>query len=276
MELMMRTTVVFILSVTSVVVAISSTAPHAVAAQNAGGTGTITGHVKLTGPSPGNPIIRMGMDPMCAKLNAGKRPINEFVVTSENGGLANAFVDLQGTFPNAGPAPSAPVVLTQKNCIYTPRVVGARVGGTLRIGTDDNLTHNVHGQSTKNTFNFSEVKAGMTRDIKLQGPDVLMHVMCDIHSWMAAYIGVEAHPYYGVSGMDGAFTISNVPPGRQTIRVWHERFGQLTQTVTVAAGKTATIDFSYTGKEKPAKARLQDLTVPLDASTMTLEFRAGV
>jgi hypothetical protein len=32
------------------------------------GAGTIHGHVHLTGPAPGNPIIRMGMDPMCAKL----------------------------------------------------------------------------------------------------------------------------------------------------------------------------------------------------------------
>jgi hypothetical protein len=34
-------------------------------------SGTIKGHVHLTGKLPGNPIIRMGMDPMCAKINAG-------------------------------------------------------------------------------------------------------------------------------------------------------------------------------------------------------------
>src|SRR5262249_738933 len=85
-----------------------------VEAQGAGG-GTITGKVKLDGPSPGNPIIRMGMDPMCGKLNAGKKPINEIVARSEDGGLANTFIDLEGKFA-ASPAPSAAVELDQRNC----------------------------------------------------------------------------------------------------------------------------------------------------------------
>jgi len=225
------------------------------------GTGTIVGHVKLTGPSPGNPMIRMGMDPMCAKLNAGKRVFHEYVVVNESGGLANVFVDLTGSLPNS-PAPSAPVVLEQKNCIYTPRVVGARVGGTLRIVSDDALAHNVHSVSLKNPFNFTEQKAGASRDMTLKGPDVMMRIVCDIHSWMVGYVGVETHPFYAVSAADGSFKIANVPPGKQSVRIWHERFGELTKTVNVTAGGTATVDFAYTGQEKPSKARVQELTIP--------------
>src|SRR5215213_4116845 len=68
--------------------------------QAAAGTGTIKGHVKLAGPAPANPPIRMGADPLCARLarESGKRPVQEFVVTDASGGLANAFVELQGTF----------------------------------------------------------------------------------------------------------------------------------------------------------------------------------
>ena len=40
-------------------------------ARAVGSTGTIVGHIRLTGPSPGNPLIRMGVDPQCASLNAG-------------------------------------------------------------------------------------------------------------------------------------------------------------------------------------------------------------
>jgi len=238
------------------------------------GSGTIVGHVKLTGPAPGNPMIRMGMDPMCAKLNAGKRVFHEYVVVNESGGLANAFVDLTGSLPNSA-APSAPVVLEQKNCVYTPRVVGARAGGTLRIVSDDMLAHNVHSVSLKNPFNFTEGKAGASRDMKLTGPDVMMRIVCDIHSWMVSYVGVETHPFYAVSGADGSFKIANVPPGKQTVRVWHEKFGQLTKTVNVSAGGTATVDFAYTGQEKPSKARVQDLILPSVEASLELRLVAG-
>jgi plastocyanin len=216
----------------------------------------------------------MGMDPMCAKLNTGKRVFHEYVVVNDSGGLANVFVDLTGSLPNS-PGASAPVVLEQKNCVYTPRVVGARMGGTLHIVSDDPLVHNVHSVSLKNPFNFSEQKAGVSRDITLKGPDVMMRIVCDIHSWMVSYVGVETHPFYAVSSGDGSFKIANVPPGKQTIRVWHERFGQLMKTVNVTAGGTATVDFAYTGQEKPSKARVQDLTIPSVDASLELRLVGG-
>jgi len=95
----------------------------AVAVSAASGTGTIQGHVRLSGPAPGNPIIRMGMDPMCAKLNAGpSRPLQQIVVRGADGGLANVFVTLKGTFANV-PPPGAPVVIRQVKCVDAPRVV---------------------------------------------------------------------------------------------------------------------------------------------------------
>ena len=37
--------------------------------------GTIKGHVRIVGKIPGNPIIRMRADPMCAKIYGGKRTV---------------------------------------------------------------------------------------------------------------------------------------------------------------------------------------------------------
>src|SRR3954469_12316964 len=104
-------------------------------------TGTIKGHVRLTGKLPGNPIIRMGMDPMCSKMNAGKRVIQEYVVASIDGSLGNVFVRLQGNFPQT-PVSTQPVTIDQRGCVYTPRVVGVRVGQTVQIKNSDNLLHN--------------------------------------------------------------------------------------------------------------------------------------
>jgi hypothetical protein len=78
----------------------------------------------------------------------------------------------------------------------------------------------------------------------------MLRLACEVHRWMTAYVGVEPHPYFNVTDQGGAFTIANVPAGRQQIRTWHERYGWLTKTIDVKPGGTATIDFAYTGKEQ--------------------------
>jgi hypothetical protein len=60
----------------------------------------------------------------------------------------------------------------------------------------------------------------------------------------------------------GTFTIDKVPPGTYMLQAWHERFGMQTKPVTVKAGGVVTVDFTYTGNEKPS-ASLRELTVPL-------------
>jgi len=238
--------------------------PVHVGAQNAAGTGTIKGLVKLTGPAPANPPIRMGADPLCAKLTreSGKRPIQEFVVTDGKGGLANAFVELQGTFTNVPAAPKDPVVIRQQGCVYSPRVVGIRVGQPLRLVNADTLLHNLHGISAKdNGFNHTQPQSGAVDNFVMKSPETMLHVTCDVHSWMSAWVGVEPHPYFAVSGPDGSFTIANVPAGRRTIRAWQERYGWIMRTIDVKPGATTTVDLSYTGSEKPA-TKAQDIVVP--------------
>jgi len=239
------------------------------AAAQAAGRGSIKGHIRLMGKLPGNPIIRMGKDPMCAKINAGKRVIQETVVATADGGLMNVFVRLQGSFPQT-PVPSAPVTIDQHGCIYAPRVVGARVGQMLQVRNSDALLHNVHGMSARdNGFNIGQPLAGMVQKFRLKDEEIMLRLKCDVHSWMTAFVGVVSHPYFAVSHDAGIFEIDNVPAGTYTIQAWHEQYGPLTQTVRVKAGAPTTVDFSYTGSEKAA-ARLQELVLPAGVMTARL------
>ena len=239
------------------------------AAAQAAGRGSIKGHIRLMGKLPGNPIIRMGKDPMCAKINAGKRVIQETVVATADGGLVNVFVLLQGSFPQT-PVPSAPVTIDQHGCIYGPRVVGARVGQMLQVRNSDALLHNVHGMSARdNGFNIGQPLAGMVQQFRLKVEEIMLRLKCDVHSWMTAFVGVVSHPYFAVSHDAGIFEIDNVPAGTYTIQAWHEQYGPLTQTVRVKAGAPTTVDFSYTGSEKAA-ARLQELVLPAGVMTARL------
>jgi plastocyanin len=245
--------------------------PQHVAVDAQGTSGTIVGHVRLTAPAPPSPVIRMGGDPKCSAAAGGKRVTQDFVVRSADGGLANTFVNLQGSFP-ATPVPTEPVALDQRGCIFVPRMVGVRVGQTLQVMNSDSTSHNVHSLSRYggNAFNVSQARQGMTNRLSVKSEDIVMRIKCDLHPWMVAWVGVVPHPYFAVSGNDGSFTIARVPPGRHTIQTWHEAYGRLTRTVDVKAGQTATVDFVYSGKEKPGTADVRDLVIPGDAEAVTL------
>ena len=200
----------------------------------------------LTGKPPGNPFIRMGVDPKCSALNAGHRVIQESAMVTADGSVANVFVRLDGTFPKTA-VPTEPVVIEQRACVYRPRVIGMRVGQTLQIRNDDDLLHNVHSSSAVgNSFNVGQPKAGIVFSFTPRAEEMMLPLGCDVHRWMTAYVGIVSHPYFSVSGPDGTFSIAKVPAGTYTIKTWHERFGELTKKVTVKPGATTTIDFAYT------------------------------
>jgi plastocyanin len=207
--------------------------------------GTIAGHIAFAGKPPGNPIIRMGMDPKCADMNRGRQVIQEQAMVTADGSVANAFVRLEGTFPPT-PVPPTPVVIDQRSCVYGPRVAGMRVGQRLQIRNDDDLLHNVHSSSAaSNSFNVGQPKAGAMFEYTPKSPEVMLRLGCDVHRWMVAFVGVMPHPYFAVSDARGQYQIAHVPPGTYTIKSWHEQFGERTATVTVKAGGKTAADLSY-------------------------------
>jgi hypothetical protein len=68
---------------------------------------------------------------------------------------------------------------------------------------------------------------------------------------MRGYVAVFKHPYFVVTDKDGSFNLGSLPPGTYTIKAWHEKLGTSTQTVTVAANETKTIDFVF--KSQPGR-----------------------
>jgi len=229
--------------------AAAADAPNAPSLEPTGLTGTIEGHVRLSGELPGNPVIRMGVDPLCAQLTEGKQIVQESVLTSPDGSFANVFVRLQGTFP-ATPVPDEPVVIDQQDCVFVPRVVGARAGQRVQIKNSDPLLHNLNTQTTTtNRFNVGQPVQGMVYEFEPAEEDGMLRIRCDLHRWMTEYIGVVAHPYFAATDLTGTFRIVDVPVGTHTIQAWHEEYGILTQTVTVEADGVATADFTYPSAE---------------------------
>lgn len=42
--------------------------------------------------------------------------------------------------------------------------------------------------------------------------EIAIPVKCSLHSWMHGYVSAFKHPYFAVTGEDGSFDLSSLPP----------------------------------------------------------------
>ncbi|HVB57270.1 MAG TPA: carboxypeptidase regulatory-like domain-containing protein [Candidatus Acidoferrales bacterium] len=217
-------------------------------AANKGATsaGEIVGTIYFKGDKPKLPAINMANDPVCVSEQTGTVYVQDGEVNS-NGTLPNALVYVKSQ--PGSPSLSAPrnsVDLTQQGCMYEPHVLGVMVGQPLQVVTLDPTMHNVHVLPKINReWNVTQ-RPGSPSIIKtFTQPEIMIPVHCNAHPWMKAYIGVVSNPYYSVTGTEGSFVIKDVPPGEYTLAVWTATFGIQEHRVTMRAGESSTVDFTF-------------------------------
>jgi plastocyanin len=204
------------------------------------GTAVIEGEVRFTGavPSPGR--LHREADPYCARES-----MIDPTVLIANGKLVNVWVRVIKGAPDMAP-PGNAVEVSQRDCMYTPRVTSAVVGQRIVARNDDPILHNVHtylGDSTLFNKGMPNDKAAPIEYTTVQPG--LIRWKCDVHPWMRGYVGVSVNAFQDVTGSDGLFRISHLAPGRYTLEAWHEKFGA--KTVEVAA--PGRVIFTYDGTE---------------------------
>ena len=205
--------------------------------------GNIAGSIVFEGDAPSMDAIDMSDEEVCADKHSST-PMTQEVVVGD-GTLANVFVYVkEGLESLRFPTPAA-ALLDQDGCMYLPHVIGVMVDQDITIRNSDGLLHNINASPTEQRgFNTSQ-PVNMESTRAFGTAEVMVPVRCDVHGWMTAYIGVLSHPYHSVSGSDGSFDLSTLPPGDYVIEAWHERYGAQTQNVTVVTGETAEVTFTF-------------------------------
>jgi hypothetical protein len=198
------------------------------------GGGRIEGKVSFLGSVPLKKIIPTKDSQVCG----GPRDEPQIRVGADKS-VQDAVVYLKEVPKGKawGPADKVPV-LDQEKCLFKPAVQIMRPG-KLDILNSDPVLHNTHGfYGQRTAFNLALPNKGMKIVSELTRPG-LVRVECDAHGWMLAHVYVADSPYYALTGADGSFSITDVPPGSYTLVASQYYAGDTEVPVTVKSGETA-------------------------------------
>ena len=211
--------------------------------------GSITGSVSAGSAQAESKTYTISKD--TAICGEGTRDVN--FVRINNGMLQDAVVFLVKVKEGkAFPEELFKLTIEQKECAFSPALGVIANTGEMTAVNDDHTLHNIHvyeqiGKARRTIFNVSQPNAGdeVTKPIKVRKGDGLK-IECDAHDFMHAFVFVAKNPYYSIVDENGNYSITDVPPGKYKIAVWHGQLGEIKGgEVEVTAGGETKLDLSY-------------------------------
>ena len=234
--------------------------------------GTISGKVTITAGKPipkGFNLITFPDPVYCGRISTGTgwRILKEFEIAAD-GGLKDVVVWLTGV--SAGkPFKFEPPTIEARDCRFLPYVTVVRDRADVTIMNMDPVMHDIQAYETSHLgprvlFNkplpmnphhkrrvgaeSHEHLAGqpITETIHMTKGRKFFVMQCGFHAYMESWgIAVE-NPYHQVTGRDGSFSLTDVPPGDYTLVAWHPGVGTtIEKTVTVSATRSTAADFAF-------------------------------
>jgi len=201
--------------------------------------GTIKGEIQYTGKIPAPVVHQTGK---FAKV-CGSEIQGESLIL-ENQKVKNVVVWLEGEKAKKLKSQPGAYRIDQKKCAYSPHILAMSQGSELEISSSDPINHNIHTYSFDNDPINIMFLPGQDYTQEMEEPEVVK-VSCDLHGWMEAYIVVTPNSYFAMTGNDGAYEIKDVPPGKYTLKVWHESLGEESRKIEI--GKNVTqVNFNFT------------------------------
>jgi hypothetical protein len=213
------------------------------------GGSTLSGKVILNGASPKPKPLDLSKEPACAQMHAANPLFPESLVLGPGNEIRNVVVYISEGAPYPGPVPATPVTFDQQGCQYTTHVLAFRAGQEVKISNSDPLSHNIHPLAKLNR-EWNKIQPPRTPPFAYAYEnEEFIPVKCNLHPWMEGYFAVLRTPYFAVTGDDGSFVLSDLPPGRYTITAWHETLGTQSREIEIkSSGGPQTLNFTFTAR----------------------------
>jgi plastocyanin len=164
------------------------------------------------------------------------------VVATEGGALPEMIVCLEPVDPaqSVPPAPSAPVVVSQKGAKFGPPLVIISVGQSVEFRNDEDtpIEHNVFSRSPAKPFDLGLYPPGVQGKLVTFDKPGVVRLYCSIHRYMDGVVYVCPTPLFA-RVQNGEFSIAHVPAGQWKLRTWQRnpRFNEQEMRITVEPDK---------------------------------------
>ena len=237
--------------------------------------GSINGSVTLLGGKPRAMAFNLVTIPdavYCGRISTGTgwRIVEDFL-TGPAGTLKDAVVMLKNV-EKGKPFNLPKIEIEAIDCDFFPFVNVIKDRDELTVINMDPIEHDIQGYETARErgarvlFNRPLPMNPFHKVVQLFGENAHTHMpgkpmvekihlrknrnifvmQCGFHPYMFSWGVVLDNPYYSITKEDGAFKISNIPPGEYEVVTWHPGMkAYLEQRVQVEAGKTVNVNFQY-------------------------------
>lgn len=156
---------------------------------------------------------------------------------------ADAIVFIETVGDNKFPPAAEHAIIDQLNLTFVPHVIAVQKGTTIDFPNSDAVRHNVFSPpKSPLQFNLGTYPQGVIKEVlfDVAGETPLN---CNVHAEMSCFAVALENPYFAVTDRDGKYVIEDVPPGTYVVKTWHEKLSEVSQEITVEAGKASTANF---------------------------------
>ena len=231
----------------------------------------LTGTVKLKGkiPSPKRFNLVLFSDPYyCGRISDGTGwRITPMPALGEHAKLPGAVVFLEDVKKGKLGTTSSTIIQT-KNCVFLPYISATQVGQTFHFQNWDPIQHKLevfltsqqgaqsllgqnlqtHPENRKSDFlsagHTGLHRSGVEVQYQLDRRGILVF-RCRLHDYMEGWTVVLPHPYFSITGKNGAFSLKDIPPGSYNLIAWHP-LGKQETAIEIGARPTKELNILIT------------------------------